>query len=96
MSAEAGVDEAVLEALDFDVACTVRLEETIGRAIRHTEKRCDHPAVWVCRCRVCGRCGVVCEEHRVRVVATLIVTCQCGSVAPGVALFEFSPLGSKQ
>lgn len=97
MSAKELLDEEILEQLDFPVRCAVAIIYQVsifGMEVPLTRpQRCPNPAVGISRCRVCGEKSPVCAEHRAIVASSPRIMCiACKAEAPGVQLFEFTPL----
>lgn len=87
-------EEDLLKSLDFDAACSLRVETyLLGRVVRQSAP-CPNPARWTLRCRACGSSGVACDEHTRTILRTMEATCgACKATAPGGVLWEFKPLG---
>lgn len=91
---ETGTDVEVIKALDFEPRLPCEAGSPDGKVI------CGLPAEWVSRCKRCGFSFLICDPHRLKLIAqsadrnTLIVCGRCGARSQHLEdLAEFVPIG---
>lgn len=84
-------DVDLLDALDFELPCDVRIAMD-GRV----SDRCTRPAAWTYRCTNCGLAGLLCNGHRDAIFGRPVIKClKCGTVGDPDVLIVIEPLGRK-
>jgi hypothetical protein len=100
MKADEKLDLHLIQHLDFELPCSVRLFPGLrifGRTFSFPRIRtqCPHPARSAVLCKACGAQGYMCETHRAHILALPRVTCfKCLLSGPALEIMIFLPLGS--
>jgi hypothetical protein len=86
--------------LDFAITCTMLVQRGVDLGFGWISVLkplpCGEPAVSLITCGVCKATGYCCESHRALVASSPRLFCfGCQTTAPGVDLFEFTPIGGE-